>query len=158
MADARLMTQLAVRPGMSGGSAIAVPEGAAADRARSIATESGALVEVHAATMDRLPLGDQTVDVIVVHGAAGLLAPMDAEARARAIAGCHRVLRPGGRLIAIEPGTATGLPALLRRAPADDPAYAAAGSTAAALERGGFRPVRLLADREGHRFYEGLKT
>ena len=45
---------------------------------------------------------------------------------------------------------------MLRRAPAAD--IVAAGTATAALEAAGFRPVRLLADREGYRFVEGLKT
>ena len=157
VADTALTSTLAARPGLSGQSAIVVSDERAGDRARAIATESGALVDVHVAAPQAIPLADGVFDVVVFHNAAALLAPLDAAARARAMAECHRVLRPGGRVVALEAGTPSGLGALLRRAPATDPAYDDAGGTSAALEAGGFKPVRLLADREGYRFFEGLK-
>lgn len=156
--DARLAATLAVKPGMSGHSAIVVSDERAAERARAMAADSGALVDVQVAPLDRLPYDSQTFDVVVVHGAAARLAPLDAAARAGAVRECHRVLRGGGRLIAMDAGTPTGLTALVRRPSAADPAYDAAGGTGAALEQGGFKPVRLLADREGYRFFEGLKA
>ncbi len=156
--DAALTALLAARPGISGHSAIVVGDDAAAARARSAAAESGALVDVHRASLAALPLADASFDVIVVHGAAQALAPLDQAARTQAMRECLRVLRPGGRIVTIEAGTRSGLSALVRRGPAVDPAYDGAGGTGAVLEGAGFRPVRLLADREGFRFFEGLKT
>jgi SAM-dependent methyltransferase len=104
------------------------------------------------------PLPDRTFDVVVVHNAAAALAALDTPSRTQALAEGHRVLRGGGRLIALEPGAPSGLRAVLRRGTAPNPDYDAAGGTAAVLEAGGFRAVRLLADREGYRFFEGLKT
>ena len=51
----------------------------------------------------------------------------------------------------------TGLRGLLRRAPSPTPRTRRPAERSAALEAAGFRPVRILADREGYRFIEGLK-
>jgi SAM-dependent methyltransferase len=158
LADRQLTAMLVSRPGLSGQAAIAVADEAAAAKARAAAVESGALVDVHVSPLEALPISDGAFDVVIVHNAAGMLAARDASARVRVMAECRRVLRAGGRLIALEPGTPSGIAALLRRAPVVDPAYEGAGGTAAVLEAAGFRPVRLLADREGVRFIEGLRT
>jgi ubiquinone/menaquinone biosynthesis C-methylase UbiE len=158
LGDPPLAAALAARPGMSGHSAMVVSDDPTAERARSLAAEAGALVDVHVTSPAHLPFDDRTFDVVIVHGAAAAVAALNAAARNAAMTEAYRVLRAGGRLIALEPGTAGGLSALLRRTPAPDPAAATARSTMAALEKAGFRPVRLLADREGYRFVEGLKT
>jgi hypothetical protein len=67
------------------------------------------------------------------------------------------VTRRGGRVIVTEAGERDGLKAMLAPAPKKDEQYEQAGGSVAALETAGFRPVRLLADREGVRFIEGLK-
>jgi SAM-dependent methyltransferase len=157
IADRQLMQTLVSRPGLSGSSAIVVTDQAANERARAIVVESGALVDVHLTALGALPMPDASFDVVLVHDAAPMLAALDAPARVRAMSECARVLRPAGRLIALEPGTPTGVAALLRRAPSVDPAYESAGGTIRVLESAGFRPVRLLADREGTRFIEGLR-
>jgi len=71
---------------------------------------------------------------------------------------CLRVLRPGGRVLTIEPGTSTGLRSMLRSAPAAQAAYDAGGGSSAALRQAGFNAVRDLGDREATKFVEGLKT
>jgi ubiquinone/menaquinone biosynthesis C-methylase UbiE len=78
--------------------------------------------------------------------------------RVESLKECRRVLRPGGRVVVIESGQRTGLTAMLRPSPKTDPAYESAGGVSSALEAAGFRPVRLLGDREGYRFVEGLNT
>ncbi len=69
-----------------------------------------------------------------------------------------RVVRPGGRLVTIEPGTPSGLSSVFRGAPAAQGAYEGAGGTLAALRQAGFGAVRELGDREGLKFVEGLRT
>ena len=158
LADSRLMSTLAAKPGLSGHAAVVVSEAQQADRVRAAAAESGLLVDVHVAPVAALPLGDGTFDVVIMHDPPSALALLDPPSRTQAAAEGHRVLRAGGRLVALEPGTATGVMAMIRRAPATDPAYEAAGGTRALLEAAGFKAVRLLADRDGYRFFEGLKT
>jgi SAM-dependent methyltransferase len=155
--DVRLMAMLTARPGLSGHAAVVVSDERAADRARAAASESGSLADVHVAPLYALPLTNASFDVVVFHDAAATLAPLDAGTRVIAVRECHRVLRPGGRLVAIEGGMRTGIVGLLRRAPAVDPAYEAKGGTSGVLQAAGFAPVRLLAEREGCRFIEGLK-
>jgi ubiquinone/menaquinone biosynthesis C-methylase UbiE len=157
MGDARLAVQLAARPGMSGHAAIVTASESMAARARAAAADAGALVDVQVAPASALPFADQAFDVAVIHAAGELLAPLPAAARGEILAECLRVLRPGGRVVALDAGTRTGLAALIRRASASDPQYEAAGGTIAALEAAGFTSVRLLADREGYRFIEGIK-
>jgi SAM-dependent methyltransferase len=158
LGDLRLTTMLAAKPGLSGQAALLVRDEGAGERARAAAAESGLLIDVHVGPQGSLPFADRTFDVVIVHDAASTLAPMEAGARTRVVAECHRVLRAGGRIVTLEAGTRAGISALLHRAPTLDPAYDAAGGTAAALRAGGFKGVRLLADREGFRYFEGLKT
>jgi ubiquinone/menaquinone biosynthesis C-methylase UbiE len=157
LGDARLASLLAAKPGLSGHSAIVVRDEQEAERARAVAAEAGLLVDVHVAPIHALPIEAGTFDVVIVHDAAAALATLAASARTQAMAESARVLRSGGRLIALETGTATGLRSVLRRAQPIDPAYEADGGTAAVLESAGFRAVRLLADRDGYRFIEALK-
>lgn len=155
--DEKLAAQLSAKPGMSGHAAIVVANERDAVRARTAVAESGTLVDVQPASIDALPFGASEFDVVVLHGAAGVLAPLGADARVAALAEVHRVLREGGRIVALEPGAPTGLSAILRTAPGVDPDYASSGGTVGALEAARFRPVRLLADREGTRFIEGIR-
>jgi SAM-dependent methyltransferase len=155
--DARLAAMLAAKPGMSGHSAIVISNERDADRARAAVAESGVLVDVTTTSLDALPFENDAFDVVVMHNAAGTLAPLDAAMRTRALSDCRRVLRAGGRIVALEPGARTGLSALLHPAPGIDASYESAGGTVAALEAAGFRQVRLLADREGMRFVEGRR-
>jgi len=154
--DAKLAAQLAAKPGISGHAAIVVTNERDAERARAAAAQSGALVDVQSAPISALPFGAGEFDVVVLHGAAGALAALG-PARTNALSEVHRVLRGGGRIVALEPGAPTGLSAILRSAPAVDPDYEASGGTIAALEAARFKPVRLLADREGVRFIEGIR-
>jgi ubiquinone/menaquinone biosynthesis C-methylase UbiE len=158
LGDARLATLLAAKPGLSGHAAVAVRDDTAAERARAAAAESGLLIDVQVAPPGTLPLGDGTFDVVIVHDAAVTLAAMDSAARTRVIAEWRRVLRPGGRIVTLEAGTREGLSALLHRSAPPNPVYETAGGTASALQAGGFRAVRLLADREGFRYFEGLNV
>jgi len=68
-----------------------------------------------------------------------------------AIRRLYGALAPGGRLIVIDTAR-QGLLGRFGSAPAAD-----SGGTLSALHAAGFRPARLLAEREGHRFIEGLK-
>ena len=155
--DPALTGQLAAKTGLSGTAAHVVANDDEAVRVNRGAKQAGALVEVRVGLIDRLPFDDSAFDLVVVHSARGQLAAFSPVRRDAVLRDAHRVLRQGGRLVAIEPGTATGLRSMLRAAPATQAAYDAAGGTSAALRQAGFAAVRDLGDREGLKFAEGLK-
>ena len=156
--DARLAARIVVKPGMSGHAAIVANDEREGERARSVAADAGVLVDVHIAPLHALPLETASFDVVIVHATSPLVGTSDASARVRGFGECYRVLRPGGRLVALAPGTPTGLAAIWRKAPKSASDSDAGAGIENALQIAGFRPVRLLADRDGYRFFEGLKT
>jgi ubiquinone/menaquinone biosynthesis C-methylase UbiE len=104
-----------------------------------------------------LPFAAAGFDVVVVNSVGGLLASLADNTQAGLFRECYRVLRQGGRLITIEAGARTGLSALWRPGGKPDVGNPNAGDVSPMLGAAGFKPVRLLADREGLRFTEGLK-
>src|SRR5690606_35869699 len=116
----RIVGALAAKVGINGHAAAVAPDEQAARRAVRSAEQAAALLEVHLATLDALPFDAGSFDVVVVHNLDGLLAGLGEDARAAAVREWHRVLRPAGRVVVIEPGTRTGLGALLRPAPRPD--------------------------------------
>ena len=156
--DARLAGQLAAKVGLSGHAAMVVVDEATASRARDGMADAGVLVDVHVARLDSLPVDSDSFDALVVHNMNNLIASVDRQQRTRVIGEWRRALRMGGRIIVVEAGARGGIGSLLRSGPKIDIEYEGTGGTIAALEAGGFRPVRLLGDREGFKFIEGLKT
>jgi SAM-dependent methyltransferase len=148
---------IAAKVGLSGNAAIAVRDDAAASKARTAAATVGALVDVQVTPSQKLPFADNVFDVIVVHALKGWLAGLDPETRNRLLAESRRVLRLGGRLVSVEASAQSGLKAWLHPAKQND-AYEAGGGTVAAMRSAGFQPVRVVGEREGYRFIEGLKT
>jgi SAM-dependent methyltransferase len=156
--DLAIAGQLAAKTGLSGTAAHMVSNDDEAVRVNRGAKKAGVLVEVRVGMLDHLPFDESAFDLVVIHSARGQLAAWTAARRGAVLRDAHRVLRPGGRLVAIEPGTASGLTSLLRSAPEAQAAYDAGGGTAAALRSAGFAAVRELGDREGLKFAEGLRT
>ena len=83
----------------------------------------------------------------------GELAPGD---RVGALQESYRVLRPAGRIHVIQRAARGGIGAIFSRGKTDS-RYAAPGGPERALDAEGFRSVRVLAEREGLIFIEGLK-
>ena len=156
--DATLTGQIAAKTGLSGSASHMVASDAEAATVNRGAKRAGVLMEVRVGPLDRLPFDDGSFDIVVIHSARGQLSSASGEERTAALRDARRVLRAGGRLIVIEPGTVTGLRSVLRSAPAAQAAYDAGGGTADALRTAGFAAVRDLGDREGLKFAEGLKT
>ena len=150
--------QIAVKTGLSGSAAHVVSNDDDAVKVNRSAKKAGVLVEVRVGPLDRLPFDDSAFDLVVIHSARGQLASASADERNAVLQACLRVLRPGGRVLTIEPGTSTGLRSMLRSAPAAQAAYDAGGGSSAALRQAGFNAVRDLGDREATKFVEGLKT
>ena len=156
--DGRLVGQLAAKTGLSGTATCVVADDQAAARARKGADKVGVHVEVVVSALPALPVPDGSFDVVVIHSVSGLLSSLEPAARAGLLGESARVLRPGGRVVAIEAGEKSGLGALLRPIPASQVAYDQTGGTVASLEQAGFAPVRILGDREGLKFTEGLRS
>ena len=149
---------IAAKTGLTGLTTIIVGDETAAGTARAALAEAGALADVHVGPSYMLPLADGAYDVVVLHAVGGLLLSLTSELRDRMLVECQRVLRVGGRLIALETGSPTGLRGLLGGASKHDAQYEASGGTTAALQAAGFRAVRTLGDRQGYRLIEGLKA
>lgn len=155
--DERLVGRLAAKAGLSGTATCVAADDQAASRAHKGANKIGAHIEVVLSPPPTLPLPDGTFDAVVIHSVSGFLASLEPAVRAELLRESARVLRPGGRVVAIEAGEKSGLGALLRQVPASQAAYDQGGGTAASLEQAGFAPVRILGDREGLKFTEGLR-
>jgi SAM-dependent methyltransferase len=148
------LAAVAGKVGLSGRAVLVAPDEASAVRGRKGAESAGVLVEVEIAPPTRLPLDASDFDVAIVDDTGGLLGGMRDADRAAAIGEVARILRPAGRLLLIGAGVRGGIGALLSRAPEGPPFADAAES---ALQSGGFKAVRTLAEREGLVFVEGVK-
>jgi ubiquinone/menaquinone biosynthesis C-methylase UbiE len=155
-AHAGRLGAVAVKVGLSGRAVLVAPDEASAARGRKGAEAAGVLVEVEVAPPMRLPVEAGEFDLAVVDDTGGLLATMRAEDRVAAVRELARVLRGGGRVVVIGAVPRGGLGALLTRS-ASGPSFAASGEAVKALEAEGFKSVRVLAEREGLVFVEGVK-
>ena len=122
----------------------------AAGIAQKAVIDAMALADIEVAPLPSLKFDDQAFDLVVVN--ARRQRPTDDTLRAL-LQHAHRVLRPGGRLVAMEAGSPVGVAAWLPSSRGR-----VAEGTADALRVAGFRAVRVLADREGYLFTEGLKS
>jgi arsenite methyltransferase len=147
---------VAAKVGLSGRAVAITPDEASAERARKGAAEAGMLVEVEVAPMTALPAEDRAFDVAVVDDTGGLLGEMPPEDRHGLVRELFRILRPGGRVVALGAIPQSGLGALLKRGPSE-PSFAASGALHEVLTADGFRPVRTLAERDGLIFVEAVK-
>jgi ubiquinone/menaquinone biosynthesis C-methylase UbiE len=147
---------VAAKVGLSGRAVAIVPDEAEAARARKGAASAGVLVDVEVAPPTRLPLEAGQFDLAVVDDTGGLLGTMRPEDRVASIRELVRVLRAGGRVMVIGAAPRGGLGSLLTRTQSGPP-FAASGDASKALEADGFKSVRLLAEREGLVFVEGVK-
>src|SRR5262245_31772149 len=153
-----LIATLAQKVGMNGTAAHVVTNDADAERVRKVAEKAGALIDVRmTGTLRSFPFDDESFDLVVFHSMHGLIGGMAPYTRVRCLEEAHRVLRNGGRALVIEPEPRGGLGGLIRTHPTDAH-YLASGETVGALKGEGFKSVRILADREGYRFVEGVKA
>jgi SAM-dependent methyltransferase len=155
--DPAVLGALAAKVGISGHAAVVTLDERSAERARRGVADASTLADVAVTTDGTLPFDEGAFDVVVVHSVSGLLAFLDADVRARLLQHVLHATRIGGRVIVTEAGVRSGVMAKLAPAPKKDERYEAAGGTIAAMQAAGFKPVRLLADRDGLRFTEGLR-
>ena len=150
------LAAVAGKVGLSGRALLLAPDEASAARGRKAASDAGVLVEIEVAPLTRLPVEDGAFDLAVVDETGGLLATMSPEDRVATIRELARALRPGGRVVMIGAATRGGFGALLTRAQSGPP-FVASGQATLALEADGFKSARVLAEREGLVFVEGIK-
>jgi SAM-dependent methyltransferase len=148
--DPALVGAIAAKVGLSGNAAVVVSEEPYAVKARAGVARAGALAEVQIAPLDVLPFADDAFDVVVVH-AAGVRPALDGDRGVAVLRETLRVLRSGGRVVVIE-GSGSGFITRFRTSTDAD-----TGATLKALSAAGFKATRLLAEREGYAFLEGLK-
>ena len=151
--DAGRLAAIAGKVGLSGRAVAAVTSEQDGARVTRAAAQAGVLVEVVVAPLSHLALEDGSFDLAVLDNAGGLLAGLDDEARSAVVREALRVLRPGGRVMVVSPGTPQGLKALLGKRDAETPGF----DPSPMLLAGGFAGARLLADKEGLVFVEALK-
>ena len=142
--------------GLSGRAAAVVPDESSAARARKGAADVGAFVEIEVAPPARLSFEDGSFDLAVVDDTTGVLGSLRAEDRVASVRELFRVLRPGGRVVLMGTAPRGGLGALISRAQSGPP-WVASGEAVRALDADGFKSARMLAEREGLAFAEGMK-
>lgn len=154
--DAAISGRMSAKVGLSGTAALVVDNERSAEKARAAAAVAGVLVDVRVVPLGALPFADGSFDVVVVNSMGGWIEALDPATRGSLLVESFRVLRAGGRLVVVESGKRRGLAARLRPKPVRGP-YEPAGDSTAALAAAGFRAARVLGEREGYRFSEGLK-
>lgn len=152
--DGGLFAALGAKVGLTGTACAFDDNETAAARARKAAEKAGVLAEVQHARYDRLPYEDDSFDVVV---ARDVLPSMLPEVRVGCLREILRVLRPGGRIMAIEPTQRGGLGALFAGRSVD-PYHRSSGGAEYSFRTEGFAAVRTLAEREGLTFVEGVKS
>jgi len=140
-----LFGTLAAKVGLTGHAAAVAEHPHDVAALQQAGANAGALVEVEQVAPASLPFDADSFDLVVVDAATGSL-----NHAGRWLPQALRTLRVGGRLIVVE-RTGGGLLGAL---------FKSAGKADAALymlEASGFRPARIIADRDGWRFTGGLK-
>jgi len=146
--DPVLIAALASKSGLTGRAcAVDASSDRVAEAAR-IAEREGALVETTTAPGWTLPFDDDSFDLVVIRD-------VPASDRGIAVGESRRVLRPGGRCMIIDTTSRGGLGGLLARRSPDDRGDSDAARRA--LEHAAFVAARLLAERDGLLFVEGVK-
>lgn len=129
-----LTAALAKVTGLSGGASARAADAAGASRLEAAASEAGVLLEVSSGPPRPLPFADGQLDLVVVD-AVGRLPDVDFNE-------VRRVLRGGGRVLAITRTTPEGGPAV-------EALHRTVGAT--------FRAARILDRQHGWAFVEALK-
>lgn len=152
-ADTPLIASLAGKAGLTGRACVLDASAEAIKSAAPAIEREGALVETNTAPWTMLPYDSQAFDVVVIRN---VLPALDPEGRLRCVQEVHRVLRPGGRAVAVDDSERSGLSGLFAGNQVDSQ-YRKSGGATHAMEAAGFRGVRTLAEREGQAFVEGVK-
>jgi SAM-dependent methyltransferase len=140
--DRALLSGLAAKVGLSGTAAVAAFDDEQVKRAAAVGAKVGALIDTHIIKDRVLPFDSDQFDMVVVDDTSGAFASIDDATRVDYLREARRAVRAGGRIEIVE-----GTKALPQN-------YDALRDLATA----GFKPVRVLAERNGLRFVEGLRA
>jgi ubiquinone/menaquinone biosynthesis C-methylase UbiE len=154
LGDVPLVAALARKAGLTGRAVAVDADETRVSRAAAAMTQEGALVEATTAPWNSWPFDANSFDVVVVSDLLGTLREAD---RKQCLLEVARVLRPGGRIVVIEPASESGLAALFTRRAARDASYIATGGARRVLDDAGFAGARVLAEQGGRVFVEGAK-
>ena len=150
--DAGLIASLAGVAGLSGQACAVVENQADVAGFEKAAANAGVLVEIKVSRFADLPYETATFDLAVLKHTLGKMHPL---ARVKCLQGVLRVLKVGGRCLVIDTAARGGIGAIFSRQTVD--AQYADGGAQRALSEEGFLGVRLLAERDGLTFVEGVK-
>jgi SAM-dependent methyltransferase len=148
--DRSLLSGLAAKVGLSGAAAVATTDPASARRAGAVGARVGALIDVRPIEGRALPFDNDQFDMVVIDDTDGSFAVIEQDARVAYLRDALRLVRTGGRIEVVE-GLGGG--GLFRGAVTRPPGYDMLRDLAGA----GFKPSRLLAEKDGFRFLEGLR-
>ena len=151
--DSSLAAALAAKVGLTGRACVVEETRERLNAAAAAVEREGALVEGFTAPWRALPFETGSFDVVVARNAFPGVA---AASRAAVVSEVSRVVRAGGRCIVIDDVPKGGLGGLIggSRGSGESPGEVAV----ALLTAAGFRGVRMLAEREGFVFVEGVKA
>ena len=141
--DRALLSGLAAKVGLSGTAAVAAFDDAEAKRAGGVGAKVGALIETHQIEGRALPFDSDQFDMVVVDDTNGRFAAIAETCARDYLRDARRAVRQGGRIEVVE-----GIEAKRPQAT----------TSLRDLEAAGFKPVRVLAERDGFRFIEGLRA
>ena len=147
--DRALLSGLAAKTGLSGLASVAAFDDEGVGRAKAVGARIGALIETQITDGHTLPFDSDAFDMVVVDDTRGSFSARSSGDRLSCLREAHRVVRPGGRIEVVE-GMGGGMFGRIARADG----YDATKDLASA----GFKPVRVLAERDGFRFLEGLRA
>ena len=136
--------------GLNGQTTVVDRQDGAKARVAAAAAAAGALVDFTDAPMTMLPFDNGQWDVAVRADGLTALGGNAATVLSEAV----RVVRPGGRVVVIERVSRPGLFGLFRT---PEVSVAPPEATTGALTAAGLRGVRLLAEVEGVRYFEGTR-
>ena len=151
--DPVLIAQLAAKTGLTGTACAVDSDESRVQHARAAVEREGVLVEFTHAPLSMLPYDGDSFDIVVIRDVLPKLAP---DERVHCLRETRRVLRHGGRVLAIEPQPRGGIASLISRRTMDEH-YVKTGGATRALEAERFVAVRVLAERDGLIFAEGAK-
>jgi len=150
--DPALVAGLASKVGLTGRACMLDESPQRTAAAAAQVEKEGALIETFTSSLRALPFDGELFDVVVLRN---VLPALDAPQRTAVGREVERVVRPGGRCIAIDDLPRKGVLGMLAGASSGTSPGAIA---AAVIGASGFRGVRTLAEREGIVFVEGVKA